>query len=134
MIIYSKSRSRLLLAGTGIATLAGAAKAAWKIDLVKTGRDVEILRRYFKPLMIGGGTMMMIPAAIAMTSAKSRKSLLSAFNRRSSALFGLSMAGMAGMGYLGKHMDNSAKSNWTEELLNTASQAALMAGLITGKN
>ena len=34
------------------------------------------------------------------------------------------------MGYLGSHMDNSARSNWTEELVNTLAQLAFLAGVI----
>ncbi|MBQ6439646.1 MAG: alpha/beta hydrolase [Mogibacterium sp.] len=34
------------------------------------------------------------------------------------------------MGYLGSHLDSSARSNWIEELVNTLAQLAVLAGVI----
>jgi hypothetical protein len=34
------------------------------------------------------------------------------------------------MGWLGSHMDKSARSNWIEELINTAAQLAILAGVV----
>jgi pimeloyl-ACP methyl ester carboxylesterase len=39
-------------------------------------------------------------------------------------------AGMCLMGWLGSHMDKSARSNWIEELINTAAQLAILAGVV----
>ena len=49
----------------------------------------------------------------------------------SAAFFAMGAAGMCMMEYLGKHLDERSKSNWIEEITNTASQTAILAGLIT---
>ena len=45
-------------------------------------------------------------------------------------LFIIGIAGMCVMGYLGRHMDTSARSNWIEEAVNTVSQLAILIGLL----
>jgi hypothetical protein len=40
------------------------------------------------------------------------------------------IAGMCAMGYLGTHMDKSARSNWIEEGVNAASQLAILIGAV----
>jgi hypothetical protein len=34
------------------------------------------------------------------------------------------------MGYLGSRMDDSARANWIEEMVNTAAQFAVLAGVV----
>ena len=45
-------------------------------------------------------------------------------------MFAAGFALMCLMGYLGSHMDSSAGANWTEELVNTLAQLAVLAGVI----
>lgn len=132
LLIHKRYRSKLFLGGVLCAFLGGASKAAWKVIIVKEKKDIELLTKSFKTLLPAGMSVMMVSGGTGIASAAGKgalKDMSSIVFAQSARWFVLGAAGMGLMGYLGKHMDNSARSNWIEELTNAASQAAFMAGL-----
>lgn len=132
LLLHKRFRSKLFLGGVISAFLGGASKAVWKGIIVKDKKDIELLAKAFKLLLPAGMTVMVISGVAGITSAAHKavlKDLSGIVSVRSVGWFALGAAGMGLMGYLGKHMDSSARSNWIEELANAASQASFMAGL-----
>lgn len=133
LLIHKRFMSKLFLGGVISAFLGGSSKVAWKYIVVKDKRDIEILTKLFRALLPTGLSAMMLSGAAGLISSArkgSLKAILGKVPARSVRCFALGSAGMCLMGYLGKHMDNSARSNWIEESVNAASQASFMIGLL----
>ena len=130
LLIYSHFSSGIFLASVIAMFLGGANKVLWKLIVVKDKKDVSILTKAFRVLMFGGFGVMILSVILRID-----QGVLGAFVRGftsmpSMLLFITGIAGMCVMGYLGSHMDTSARSNWIEEAVNSASQLAVMIGLL----
>lgn len=130
LLIHSRFRNKAFLSGVIAAFFGGAAKVAWKVIVVHDKKDVEILTRLFKKLLPGGLSLMTLSGAYGIITAKQKSKIVKAFTPASVACFAAGAAGMGLMGYLGKHMDDSARSNWIEEIANAIGQGAFLAGTI----
>ena len=129
IIIYSMYGSLLLLAGVLSCFTGGLCKVIWKMIIVISRKDLPGLTRAFHILMPAGFALMILSVPAGGRAALSGL-WRSVTMMPASVLFTAGFALMCLMGYLGSHMDNSARSNWIEELVNTLAQLAVLAGVI----
>lgn len=129
LIMYSMYGSPLLLAGVLACFMGGLCKAIWKMIVVVSEKDFSGLTRMFHILM-PAGFVLMILSVFAGGKAAFSGLWRSLTMMPASILFVAGFVLMCIMGYLGSHMDNSARSNWIEELVNTLAQLAILAGVI----
>ena len=129
LVMYSMYSSPILLAGVLACFVGGSCKAAWKLIVVRQHRDLAILTRAFHILMPAGFVLMLlsVPAGGKAAFAGLWRSITM---MPAALLFALGFALMCLMGYLGSHMDSSARSNWIEEIVNTLAQLAVLIGVI----
>lgn len=129
LIMYSMYGSMLLLAGVLSCFTGGLCKAVWKMIIVISKKDLTGLTRAFHILMPAGLALMIlsVPAGGRAAFSGLRRSITM---MPAAILFIAAFALMCLMGYLGSHMDNSASSNWIEELANTLAQLAFLIGVI----
>lgn len=148
VVIYSMYGSPVFLAGAIACFLGGSSKVLWKLIVVLKEQDTEVLTKAFRILMFGGFAVMLLAVVISAVTdiingippgpvkgapgaGGTLADLRDALTMMPAALFFIAgIAGMCCMGYLGSHMDNSARSNWIEELTNAVSQAAILIGVI----
>ena len=139
LIIWSMFGEPLFLAGVLAAFIGGTCKAVWKMIIVRNGKDVQLLTKLFHLLMPGGLVLMLLSAVIegvdeALNGIPPGETgvlpgFRTAFTTMPSALlFIAGIAGMCLMGYLGAHMDNSARANMIEEAVNAVSQLMILIG------
>ena len=128
-IMYSMYRSPLLLAGVLACFTGGLCKAIWKMIIVISKKDCTGLTRAFHILMPAGFVLMIlsVPAGGKAAFSGLWRSLTM---MPASILFAAGFALMCLMGYLGSRLDSGAGSDWTEELINTFAQLAVLAGVI----
>lgn len=129
LIMYSMYKSPLLLAGVLACFTGGFCKAIWKMIIVISRKDHPGLTRAFHILMPAGFALMILSVPVG------GKAALAGLWRSltmmpAAAFFAAGFALMCLMGYLGSHIDNSARSNWIEEIVNTLAQLAVLAGVI----
>lgn len=130
ILIYRMYESPVLLTGVLACFLGGLSKAVWKAIVVLRGEDRVELTRAFHILMPAGFALMIISVLIGGAPALS--GLWHSLSTMPAALFFIcGFLLMCIMGYLGSHMDKSARSNWIEEAVNTLAQAAVLIGVIT---
>lgn len=129
LVMYSMYSSPILLAGVLACFVGGSCKAAWKLIVVRQHRDLAILTRAFHILMPAGFVLMLlsVPAGGKAAFAGLWRSITM---MPAALLFALGFALMCLMGYLGSHIDSSARSNWIEEIVNTLAQLAVLIGVI----
>ena len=140
ILIYSMCMSRLFLAGALCCFIGGMAKVIWKLIVVLAKRDIPAFSRVFRVLMISGFALMLLSVILSTVRTvaggrafadSSMAGLWRGLTFMPAMLFFIAgVAGMCLMGWLGSHMDKSARSNWIEELINTAAQLAILAGVV----
>ena len=129
LVMCSMYKSVLLLAGVIACFSGGLCKAIWKMIIVISRKDHPGLTRAFHILMPAGFALMILSVPVG------GKAALAGLWRSltmmpAAAFFAAGFALMCLMGYLGSHMDNSVRSNWIEEIVNTLAQLAVLAGVI----
>ena len=128
LIMYSMYGSPILLAGVLFCFIGGLCKAIWKLIIVVRRKDHHGLTRAFHILMPAGFALMIlsVPAGgrAALTGLWRSLTMMPA-----ALFFAAGLCLMCLMGYLGSHMDSSARSNWTEELINILAQLSVLAGM-----
>lgn len=134
IVIYTMFRSQVFLIGVLSAFAGGLSKVIWKLIIVTRKKDVTWLTKAFWILMSGGFGIMLLSviiAAIADPAGGTLAGLWHGLTMHPAWIFFLTgFAGMCLMGYLGAHMDASARSNWIEEAVNTLAQTAVLIGVI----
>lgn len=140
ILIYSMCMSRLFLAGALCCFIGGMAKVIWKLIVVLAKRDIPAFSRVFRVLMISGFALMLLSVILSTVRTvagggafvdSAIAGLWRGLTFMPATLFFIAgFAGMCLMGWLGSHMDKSARSNWIEELINTAAQLAILAGVV----
>ena len=140
ILIYSMCMNRLFLAGALCCFIGGMAKVIWKLIVVLAKRDIPAFSRVFRVLMIGGFALMLLSVILSTVRTvagggafadSAMAGLWRGLTFMPAMLFFIAgFAGMCMMGWLGSHMDKSARSNWIEELINTAAQLAILAGVV----
>ncbi len=140
ILIYSMCMNRLFLAGALCCFIGGMAKVIWKLIVVLAKRDIPAFSRVFRVLMIGGFALMLLSVILSTVRTvagggafadSAMAGLWRGLTFMPATLFFIAgFAGMCLMGWLGSHMDKSARSNWIEELINTAAQLAILTGVV----
>ena len=140
ILIYSMCMNRLFLAGALCCFIGGMAKVIWKLIVVLAKRDIPAFSRVFRVLMISGFALMLLSVILSTVRTvagggafadSAMAGLWRGLTFMPAMLFFIAgFAGMCMMGWLGAHMDKSARSNWIEELINTAAQLAILAGVV----
>ena len=130
ILINAHFHSPLFMAGVIAAFLGGSSKALWKIIVVLRQKDIVFLTKAFRILMFGGFGIMLAAVIAGAVRGKLAGFIPAVITMPSCIFFLLGVAGMFMMGYLGSHMDDSARSNWIEEAVNAASQAAFLIGML----
>ena len=130
LVIYALSGSPLVLAGAVIAFAGGMCKVIWKIRIVQRGADSAGLTRAFHIMLPLGLGLMTVAAVVAVARGKGGELIHAVTLMPASLFFALGLAGSCLMGLLGKRLDDSARSNWIEELINTAWQSAILIGVV----
>lgn len=129
LIMCSLYGSPVLLAGVIACFTGGLCKAIWKLIIVIRKKDHPSLTRAFRILMPAGFALMILSVFAGGKAALS--GLWRSLTMMPAAvLFACGFVLLCLMGYLGSHMDNSAKANWTDELINTLAQLVILAGVI----
>jgi hypothetical protein len=133
IVLHRHFDSVLFLVSVISMTLGGASKVAWKLNVVTRGKDAKALTKAFRILMFGGFGLMIVSVLLKAGQGVFGR-LSSGFTSMPSLIFFIiGIAGMCMMGYLGAHMDKSARSNWIEEIVNTLAQASILIGLLALK-
>lgn len=130
LIIYKHFDSRLFLISVVAMFLGGTSKVIWKLLVVTKQKDVAALTKAFRILMFGGFGLMILSVLLRINQGVLTGLVRGFTSMPSMLMFIIGIAGMCVMGYLGKHMDSSARSNWIEETVNTVSQLAILTGLL----
>ena len=130
LIMCSLYDSRLLMAGVAMSFAGGTCKVIWKVIIAVHRRNIMILTRSFRPLLFGGMAIMLLSVMPGVGHASLTGMIHGLTSFPAVVFFLAGLAGLCLMGWLGAHMDKSARSNWIEEGVNTAAQTAILIGLL----
>ena len=133
ILIWKMYGHPLFLTGVIACFIGGLSKVIWKLIIVTAKQDRPIFNKVFRALMPGGFVLMLL--AVIISACTRGGSFLASFwhgfTMMPAVIFFIAgITGMFCMGYLGSHMDRSARSNWIEECVNAASQLAVLIGVI----
>lgn len=122
-------QSPAFVAGAVLAFCGGAGKVAWKLVIALAHRNLPWLSKQMRVLMPAGFAAMV---AGAIMSAGALVDVLRGMVRLPSLAFALLwIACMVAMGHFARHRkQDDARSNWMEQGVNTAGQAALLVALL----
>ena len=121
----------LFLAGALLCFWAGAAKVLWKIIVVTKKKNVWWLFLQMRIVMPVGFALMLLAVVLGRKSIRLSAVLTAVTSLPSAAFFALGVAGMVLMGVFAARLDSSdVRSNWIEQLTNTAAQAAIFVGIL----
>lgn len=130
LIMFSMYDSYVLLAGVISCFLGGMAKVIWKLIVVVRRHDISFLTRAFRVLMLGGFGLMILSVLLRAGQGSLTGLVRALISVPACFFFIAGIIGMCVMGYLGSHMDSSARSGWIEELTNTAAQTFILIGMV----
>ena len=124
-------RSALFLLGSFTCFWAGAAKVLWKIIVVTKKKNVWWLFLQMRVVMPIGFALMLLAVVLGRKSIRLSAVLTAVTSLPSVAFFAFGVAGMVLMGVFAARLDSSdLRSNWIEQLTNTAAQAAIFVGIL----
>ena len=130
LVIHGHFDSKLFLVSIVAMFIGGTSKVIWKLLVVIKKTDVALLTKAFRILMFGGFAAMILSVILRINQGVLTSLIHGLTSMSSMLMFIIGIARMCVMGYLGKHMDTSARSNWIEEAVNTVSQLAILIGLL----
>ena len=124
-------RSVLFLIGALLCFWAGAAKVLWKIIVVTKKKNVWWLFLQMRIVMPVGFALMLLAVVLRRKTIHLPAVFAAVMSLPSVAFFALGVAGMVLMGVFAARLDSSdLRSNWIEQLTNTAAQAAIFVGIL----
>ena len=124
-------KSRLFLTGALLCFWAGAAKVLWKIVVVKKKKNIWWLFLQMRIVMPIGFALMLLSVILNRKAIRFAAVLTAVTSFPSVIFFSLGILGMVLMGVFASRLDSSdLRSNWIEQLTNTAAQAAIFAGIL----
>ena len=127
LVAARRLQSGLFAVCVAVITLAGCGKVLWKLLLAVWKKNVPWLNRYFVPCQIAGSCLAL--AAMVLSLGRIDWAGLVRFPRV--VFWLLWLAGIGIMGWYRKHkFDNSLVANWTAQLINTATQGALLIAIL----
>ena len=131
ILVAARFNSPLFIIGAALSTLAGCCKVAWKLVLGIAKKDLQWLNKPFVPMQATGFLLMLISFVIGFGSIDWIGLLAAVTGLPSILFFLLWIATMGTMGWYRKtKFDNSAKSNWTAQIINCIGQGALLLGIL----
>lgn len=134
IMVAARFNSPLFIAGAVISTLAGCCKVLWKLILGIRKKDVRWLNKPFVPMQATGFLLMLVSFAIGFGKINWGALLSAVTGFPSVLLFLLWIAMMGTMGWYRKHkFDNSAKTNWTAQIINCIGQGALFFAILLAR-
>ena len=123
--------SALFLLGAFACFWAGAAKVLWKIIVVTKKKNVWWLFLQMRIVMPVGFALMLLAVVLGRKTIHLPAVFAAVTSLPSVAFFALGVAGMVLMGVFAARLDSSdLRSNWIEQLTNTAAQAAIFVGIL----
>ena len=129
--LLSMFKSRLFLTGALLCFWAGAAKVLWKIVVVKKKKNIWWLFLQMRIVMPIGFALMLLSVILNRKAIRFAAVLTAVTSFPSVIFFALGILGMVLMGVFASRLDSSdLRSNWIEQLTNTAAQAAIFAGIL----
>lgn len=124
-------KSRLFLLGALLCFWAGAAKVLWKIIVVKKKKNSWWLFLQMRIVMPLGFALMLLSVILNRKTIRFAAVLAALTSFPSVIFFALGLVGMVLMGVFASRLDSSdLRSNWIEQLTNTAAQAAIFIGIL----
>ncbi len=126
MFFSAKSLAAGWIFGTGafLSFLAGFGKVIWKLLLAVAKKDIQVFKKHFRVLMSSGFVFMLIPSVYYIKkfgSAAGAGKIFSSIPGIICLLIGL--GSFIAMCVYGAKADmDTAKANWTEEILNSVAQ------------
>ena len=124
-------KSRLFLLGALLCFWAGAAKVLWKIIVVKKKKNSWWLFLQMRIVMPLGFALMLLSVILNRKTIRFAAVFAAVSSLPSVIFFALGLVGMVLMGVFASRLDSSdLRSNWIEQLTNTAAQAAIFIGIL----
>lgn len=124
-------KSPLFIIGAALTFLGGAGKVTWKLLLAVSKKDVKLLNKQFRYVMIGGFALMLLSVILGWKRISFAAIAAAVTGLPSVIFFVLWICGMITMGVLGKKLDSSvARNNWIEQCVNGCAQLCLTLGLL----
>ena len=131
VIIASRFDSPLFMIGASLSVLAGCCKVAWKMVLGLTKKDLRWLNKPFVPMQATGFMLMLVSFVLGFGKISWSGLLAAITGLPAVAFFVLWVAMMGTMNWYRKNkFDNSAKANWTAQIINCIGQGALLLGIL----
>lgn len=130
-LVAGRFASVVFRLGAAVIVLASCGKVLWKLLLSLYKRNVPWLNRCFIPCQISGFGLILLSLALNLRTIRWQSLLAQLTHFPSVVFFLLWLCGMGCMSWYRKNrFDHSLKANWTAQLINTATQGALLAGLL----
>ncbi len=131
LLVAGRFDHPVFLIGACLSTLAGCGKVAWKLILGIWKKDVQWLNKPFVPMQATGFGLMLLSLVLGFGYID-WAGLWAGVSGLPSLIFFLLWIGMMGcMGcYRKKKFDNSARANWTAQIINCVGQGALLLGIL----
>ena len=131
ILVAAKFDSPLFIVGAVISTLAGCCKVLWKLILGIWKKDVRWLNKPFVPMQATGFMLMLVSFVIGFRTINWSGLLASVTGYPTIIFFTLWIVMMGTMGWYRKNkFDNSARANWTAQIINCVGQGALLLGIL----
>ncbi len=132
VLLAGKFGHPLFIAGAVISTLAGCCKVAWKLILGIWKRDLRWLNKPFVPMQCTGFLLMLISFILGFGKID-WNAVWGGILSLPAMLFFVGWIGL--MGFMGwfrkkKFTNDDAHANWTAQIINCATQACLLLGIL----
>lgn len=123
--------SILFLIGAALCFWAGAAKVLWKIIVVTRKKNVWWLFLQMRIAMPIGFALMLLAVILKLKAISLPVVLAAIISMPSVIFFAAGVLGMVLMGIFAAKLDSTnVRSNWIEQLTNTAAQASFFIGIL----
>lgn len=128
-VAAARLQSPLFVLGIVLSTAAGGCKAGWKYALALKRRDIPVMQKLFRILMPAGFALMLLSVPFAFSPWAGLVHGLLQLPALACLLLGC--AGLVVMITLAAKADmRNGRTNWTEELINIASQGLFLLALL----
>lgn len=133
LLLAVRFASPLFLVGACISTAAGCGKVLWKGILGVTGKNIRWLNRYFLPVQFTGFALILLSFLLNFGKISLQNLGKTILCFPAAIFYALRLLGMLAMiWYKKRRFDNTPKSNWTAQTINTVAQISLLAALLMG--
>lgn len=130
-IISLRYTDTLFVCGAVCAVVAGCGKVAWKILLAWKNRNIERLNTQFRSVMVTGAFLMLASLIMNENDIDIAAVFYGALVPPACIFFALGIAGIIALFVCGEKLDAmDPKSNWICEIVNIATWACFLAGVL----